>query len=130
VLQHLLLLHDELLPLHLPLHLQLVLILRALRVQHIQPLLLQSLVVLLLLLLLLAKEGKFLFHLHPCKHRLLFLLLLQFLDVLVSHAVQCYTCLLGFVQLLEDAFLVGWYVWKTVWKIIKPLFLFDDHVST
>ena len=97
--------------------------------QHIQPLLLQSLVVLLLLLLLLAKEGEFLLHLHPCKHGLLFLLLLQFLDVLVSHAVQCYTRLLGFVQLLEDAFLVGWYVWETVWKIIMPSFLFDDHIT-
>ena len=107
LLQHLLLLHDQLLPFHLPLHLQLVLVLRALRVQDVQPLLLQGLVVVILLLLLLAEEGKLLFHLHPCQHRLLLLLLFELLNVLVPHAVQGHPGLLGFIQLLEDAFLVG-----------------------
>ena len=87
MLEDLLLLCNELLSFHVPLCLQLLLVLGALLAHHVETLLLQRQLVLLLFLFLLPQESKLLFHLHPCKQCLLLLLLLYFLNVLATHAV-------------------------------------------
>lgn len=97
MLEDLLLLCDELLSFHVPLCLQLLLVLGALLTHHVETLLLQRQLVILLLLFLLPQESELLFHLHPCKQCLLLLLLFHFLNVFATHAVQRHPSLFGFI---------------------------------
>lgn len=128
VLEDFLLLFDEHFSLEISLQLKFLFILCPLGLKCFEPLLLQRVLVGKLLLFLLAQESELLFHLHASKESLFFLLLTNLIEVFSTHAVECNTSFLGFVQLLYEAFLVS-YDKRTYFKSIHIIFMVYTHCT-